>query len=209
MTSRGLAGISFPARVTIDIRHHNPRLDLNVGHVADRPLGDCRQLVQHPNTVFCARTLFNPILCCGNVTRSLTWENLLCNLINMPEPQENDTANADADTGSTQSTFPKTFVFITDNSTAERKRARVHAVREHHRRRRWHNINAPNTRTQLQLTWRKKQCSPATKQGLIDSVDAPAQPPVCNRQTADRSNVVSVFVCGFFRLNLARLASSL
>jgi hypothetical protein len=41
----------------------------------------------------------------------------------MSKPQSKDSANnADADTGSTKSVFPKRFVFIIDNSTEERKR---------------------------------------------------------------------------------------
>jgi hypothetical protein len=106
----------------------------------------------------------------------------------MSKPQSKDSANnADADTGSTKSVFPKKFVFITDNSTEERKKARAHAVREHHRRRKWQDTNAPNPRIQLQLSWRRKEGSAAGSEDQPDS----------NRQTLYHSNVISVSVCCF------------
>lgn len=126
----------------------------------------------------------------------------------MSEPQGKDSANnADIDTGSTQKTFPRRFVFIVDNSTEERKKARVHAVREHHRRRKWRNVNAPNPRIQLQFPWRRKEDSPAAGEGPVDATEASAQQPDSTRQTLGRSNVVSVSVCRFSRLSLVLPAS--
>jgi hypothetical protein len=116
----------------------------------------------------------------------------------MSKPQSKDSANnADADTGSTKSVFPKKFVFITDNSTEERKKARAHAVREHHRRRKWQDTNAPNPRIQLQLSWRRKEGSAAGSEDHVDATEAVAQQPDSNRQTLYHSNVISVSVCCF------------
>jgi hypothetical protein len=127
----------------------------------------------------------------------------------MSELQGKDSANnADTDTGSTQKTFPKKFVFITDNSTKERKKARVHAVREHHRRRKWQDVNAPNPRIQMQLSWRRKEGYPAATEDPIDATETLAQQPHSARQTFGRSNVISVSVCRVSRLGPALPPSS-
>ena len=121
----------------------------------------------------------------------------------MSELQSKDSANnADANTSSTQKIFPKKFVFITDNSTEERKKARVHAVREHHRRRKWRNVNAPNPRIQMQLSWRRKEGYPAASEDPVDATEALAQQPDSTWQTLGRSSVVSFSVCRISRLGL-------
>ena len=126
-------------------------------------------------------------------------------LINMSELQGKDSANnADADTGSTQKTFPKKFVFVADNSTEERKKARVHTVREHHRRRKWQDVNAPNPRIQMQLSWRRKEGYPAAGEDPVDATEALTQQP---DSTLSHSSVVSGSVCRFSRLSLALSAS--
>jgi hypothetical protein len=123
----------------------------------------------------------------------------------MSELQGKDSANnADADTGSTQKTFPKKFVFIADNSTEERKKARVHTVREHHRRRKWQDVNAPNPRIQMQLSWRRNEGYPAAGEDPVDATEAPTQQP---DSTLSHSSVVSGSVYRFSRLSLALSAS--
>jgi hypothetical protein len=126
----------------------------------------------------------------------------------MSELQGKDsTNNADANTGSTQKTFAKKFVFIADNSTEERKKARVHAVREHHRRRKWQDVHAPNPRTQIQFSWRRKEGYPAASEDPVDATEALAPQPDSPRQTPGRPNVVSASVCRFSRFSPALPAS--
>ena len=99
---------------------------------------------------------------------------------------------AEAVTINIECSHPSSCVFLTENTSRERREAHAHVARQAHFRKKWLDVRALESRTRRQFPWRRKQGSHAASERFDHSSTARAEAEEHDgRLTLHRSKVVS------------------